>query len=227
METICVYGDSITKGVIFDAVRKRYTLLKTSFVNLICENEKISITNHSRFGCTVSQGKEIFEKSKANPQDYDFTVLEFGGNDCDYQWAEVSENPDFPHTCNTPPEKFESDYLSFIDEIKAKGGRPVLMTLPPIDAKKYFSWITNGLSAKNVLTFLGSVNKIYSWHEKYNSMVCRMSGLANVPLLDIHTEFLRQDDFCDFLCIDGIHPNEAGHQLIADTLHCIINSLKQ
>ena len=34
----------------------------------------------------------------------------------------------------------------------------------------------------------------------------------------IRTAFLQRRDYRDYLCIDGIHPNDKGHILIADIL---------
>ena len=32
---ICVFGDSVAKGVVFDEIKNKYTFLKENFVNLV------------------------------------------------------------------------------------------------------------------------------------------------------------------------------------------------
>ncbi|OLA61120.1 MAG: hypothetical protein BHW37_01125 [Firmicutes bacterium CAG:272_52_7] len=39
-----------------------------------------------------------------------------------------------------------------------------------------------------------------------------------IPMIDIRSAFLVKRDYSDYLCEDGIHPNERGHKLIKDTL---------
>lgn len=37
-------------------------------------------------------------------------------------------------------------------------------------------------------------------------------------LLEKITSFLEQKNYSDYLCDDGIHPNERGHELIAEAI---------
>ena len=57
------------------------------------------IENKAKFGSTISIGKNIIFKNieliKETKSKY--VVMEFGGNDCDYNWREISENPDKYH----------------------------------------------------------------------------------------------------------------------------------
>lgn len=216
--SVCVFGDSVTRGVVFDSVRKRYTLLCDSFANLISNNFPVSIRNYSKFGCTVTKGLEMMQKHRSELAGFDYTVLEFGGNDCDFNWPEVSAAPERDHRPGTPPDLFEQDYIKMIDEIKQSGSRPVLLTLPPIDAKRYFAWISRGLNPRAILNWLGDVEHIYRWHESYNLAVCRIAKECCAPLIDISSAFLETKNYRDLICEDGIHPNESGHRLISSEI---------
>ena len=59
---------------------------------------------------------------------------------------------------------------------------------------------------------------IYRWHEMYNAAICDLSNSMKIPMIDIRSAFLVKRDYSDYLCEDGIHPNERGHKLIKDTL---------
>lgn len=215
ISSVCIFGDSVAKGVVFDAVKNKYSLLKESFANIMEKQQQISIYNFSKFGCTISMGSEILKRHEKELKNFDYTVLEFGGNDCDYNWAEVSKNPTDQHVCNTPIPDFKEKYVELVKRVIQNGGRPVLLNLPPIDPKRYFKWISKGLDSKNILVFLGRVDAIYKWQEMYSKAVEELAEEKNIPLIDIRSGFLSKKNFSDFLCEDGIHPNEKGHLLIS------------
>lgn len=211
---VCVFGDSIVKGVIYDSEKHRYSILKDSFINMIQRQSNIEIDSIACFGCTVSKGMNLLNKVENKIKDYDYTFIEFGGNDCDYNWATVAENPNINHDCNTPIEIFTEKYKKMIEKIKAAGGRPVLVTLPPIDSKRFFDWVSKGLDKNNILKFLGDVEHIGRWQSMFNEAVKQLSKIFDLPLLDIRSIFLNQNNITDYLCEDGIHPNKEGHKLI-------------
>jgi acyl-CoA thioesterase I len=224
--TVCVFGDSVSKGVIFDSVIKKYTLLRDCFANLIMNSFPVIIRNYSKFGCTITKGMELLRHHKNELSDYDYTVLEFGGNDCDYNWAEISARPQGQHQPKTPVGVFKQKYEELIEQVKKCGSCPVLLTLPPIDAKRYFSWISKGLNSGAILNWLGDIEHIYRWHERYNLAVYQVAKDCAVPLIDISSAFLETRSYQDFLCEDGIHPNEKGHRLISGVIGDTISHLK-
>ncbi|NTV90695.1 MAG: SGNH/GDSL hydrolase family protein [Clostridiales bacterium] len=216
--SICIFGDSIIKGVIFDGMRGRYSFLKNSFANIFGRTTGIKVDNFAKFGCTVSVGDQLVEKHVDELAEYRYTVLEFGGNDCDFDWAAISENPDKQHLPKTPLAEFETLYSRIIDKVIACGSKPILFSLPPLDARRYFAWVSRGLNADNILKWLGDVEHIYRWHEMYNLVVLKLSAIKNVPLIDIRQAFLESRDYFSLYCEDGIHPNEAGHALISSVI---------
>lgn len=213
-QSICVFGDSVSKGVVFDSALKKYMIIKDSFLHLLERAANVMVSNYSKFGCTVTKGWEILQKHQNELSKYDYTVLEFGGNDCDYDWAKISAEPEAFHLPKTPVADFAEKYSGMVTEVKTCGGNPVLLSLPPIDAKRYFEWVSRGLNADNILRYLGDVEHIYRWHEMYNLAVCRVALERQVPLIDISSVFLQTGNYQKFICEDGIHPNEMGHKLI-------------
>jgi lysophospholipase L1-like esterase len=218
IKSICVFGDSIIKGVVFDNIRRRYIFLQNSFANLFEMKTGIKVDNYAKFGCTITTGKQIIEKHQANLSGYMYTALEFGGNDCDYNWKNISEHPDDIHRPNTPLDMFENLYSEIIDKVSAAGSKPVLFSLPPLNAGRYFSWLSKGLNAENILHWLGDVEHIYRWHEIYNLVILKLTAIKNVPLIDIRKAFLESHNYINLYCEDGIHPNEAGHALISSVI---------
>ena len=99
---IDVWGDSILKGVVFDEAGGRYRLLKDGAVNAFSQLFHIDVKNHSHFGCTAPKALANLDRTLSKGEDADVVLLEFGGNDCDFNWAEVSKDPTLDHKPHTP-----------------------------------------------------------------------------------------------------------------------------
>ncbi len=212
-----VYGDSISKGIVYDEAREKYVLLEESYPNLLQGKLKGVVHNAAKFGNTVlrAAGKLQNDVLKKHP---DIVVIEFGGNDCDFNWEEIAKDPQGDHQPNIDFNIFQKLLTSLITSLKREGIVPVLMTIPPLDADRYFKWISKNSAAvgEKILTWLGSVSKIYWWQERYNSAILNTAQETGTRWIDIRSAFLKTPDFRQFLCIDGIHPNSGGHRLIAD-----------
>jgi lysophospholipase L1-like esterase len=96
----------------------------------------------------------------------------------------------------------------------------VLLTLPPIDSRRYLRFICrDGLSRENILRWLGDVDAIYRWQEKYSAMVGAIAAEEGLRVIDLRGCFLRDGHSPEeLLCEDGIHPSRLGQSLIFRTL---------
>ena len=215
---IGIFGDSVAKGVIFDEARNKYTQIRSCFANLFEQKTNLPIVNYARFGCTVAKGADILNKHIGELKTFSHTLLEFGGNDCDLNWSEVSHSPLSLHLPKVPLPQFEEIYIKMIDIIKSAGSVPVILSMPPLDPEKFFDWVSKGLNRENILEYLGDVGFIYKWHESYNTAVKNLAELRSARLIDIREAFLKEKSYADYLCRDGMHPNEKGHALICKML---------
>lgn len=214
---ICVFGDSIGKGVVLQANTSRYELFKMNLEKLLGV-KGVNIKNYSMFGCTVSKGLSIVKRHAQELMGYKSVFLELGGNDCDFAWHEVAENPDAAHFPNTPLAEFKQLYRQLVEVIRSHGGRPIILTLPPLDPERFFNWVSRGLNRENILKWLGDVDMIYRWQERYNVEVMLLASQLSVPIIDIRSAFLERNQYRDYLCSDGIHPNGEGYRLIYKTI---------
>lgn len=224
MKLITAFGDSIMRGVVLDmaAAQPRYTLLDENFSSRCSSILGLKIMNHGRYGNTTSHGLRELERRKEQIAGSDFCVLEFGGNDCDHRWQEIACNPEGEHRPITPLNHFAAQYHELVAGIRRLGSLPVMLSLPPIISDRYFESFSRTMSnveRNNVLGWLnGCVENITRWHEMYNLELFKLSALLRTPIIDITTPFLAQRSYRDLFCEDGIHPNAAGHRLIADTI---------
>lgn len=220
-----VYGDSISKGIVYDDTSERYVVLEKNFTSIVGNKLKCVIYNMGKFGNNIVRGQQRIEKEviKKNP---DFVLIEFGGNDCDFDWQAVAENPKAEHEPKTDLSLFQKTLDNIIQYFRNLNIIPVLMTLPPLDSDRYFKWICKNdpKVEEQVLLFLGSTNAIYTWQEQYSKKIEETARRDNAILIDVREAFLSQKDYSRYLCVDGIHPNEEGHKLIADKILEYINS---
>lgn len=217
---IGIFGDSIGKGILLRPNSDRYSTLKIDLHRFVGASEQqLSIQNYSMMGSTVTKGLSVLDRHLDKVKQYQNVLLEFGGNDCDYNWQSISENPHAAHECNTPIPVFIKKYTEIIEKIRERQGNPIMLTLPPLVADKYFEWISRNLNKDNILAWLGGdVNMIYRWQELYNAKVTWLASQLAVPLIDIRSAFLQQHQYQKLMCEDGIHPNEAGYKLIYRTV---------
>ena len=224
---IISFGDSVMKGIvtgkdITEKGRERYVISDSSFASLCARRMGVTIENYGRFGNTVTGGVRDVARHARQIEDARLAFLEFGGNDCNYDWNAIAEKPGDEHSPQTTLSAFRSTYVTLISRVREFGCIPVMLSLPPIDSVKFYSYICTGFCAEkcsNVLKWLGgSVNTIGNWHEMYNLELYRIAAEEGVRLIDITTCFLSRRDFSSLFCDDGMHPNETGHSLISDAI---------
>ena len=215
---ITIYGDSILKGVLLED--GRYTINRQWEKKMAAEHA-LEIRNSAHFGSTL--GKALAQIRRDSEKTYgagEIAVLEFGGTDCDYDWAAIAADPEGQYECKTPPPLFCEQYREAVGLIRRSGRRPVILTLPPIHSLRYLGFICRaGLSRENILRWLGDVDAIYRWQAAYSRMAGRIAREEGAQLIDLRGAFLRDGRSPEeLLCIDGIHPSRAGQELIYDTI---------
>ena len=217
---IFLLGDSVSKGVMFDNEKGRFSLLRESFYNLLRPKFNTEVVNISRLGRTLSDALTALEQQLKlrKPR---AVAIELGGNDCDFDWVQVAKEPQAAHECKTPFTQFEQGIRDLVTRLRRDNIVPILINLPPIDADRYFRFICreDPKMEKGVLSFLGSVTHIYWWHERFSSVIGKIADEMGARFIDIRRNFLYQEDYRDFIGDDGIHPNEHGHKLIAECIH--------
>lgn len=215
---VTIYGDSILKGVLMEDGKY---VVDRGWEQQISKRFGLEVRNRSRFGCTIRKALDTIRRDCAQSNaPGGITLLELGGNDCDYDWKAVSEAPDAEHLCKTPPELFRERYREAVALVRQSGRKPVLLTLPPIHSERYLGFICrDGLSRGNILHWLGDVEAISRWQEGYSRMVEKLAQETNATLIDLRSAFQSAAQTLEqLLCIDGIHPSRMGQNVIRDTL---------
>ena len=217
-------GDSIIKGVLVqsEGERSRYSLADKSIVECCAEKLGGESLNLGKMGCTIEVGERILNRYLDKMSGAQYVLLEYGGNDSDYNWQEIAEAPEKEHFPRTRLEVFEQVYERVINKVKEMGAIPLVLSLPPMDAERYFAFFSqkweDGFRA-NVMRWLGgSTNTIMSGHELYNLATMRIAQRAGAQWIDVTSGLLKGHNFRAYLCDDGIHPNERGQRVIAEAV---------
>jgi len=212
---IGIWGDSVLKGVVFDEAKGAYRILAAGCAESVARVLNLSILNKSRFGCTIDKGMRQLERALADGLDCDLVLLEYGGNDCDFEWAAVATDPSLPHEPHTPLPQFKETYRQMIAMLRQNRIEPLVMSLPPIDAERYFEFIVSrGPDRNRIMAFLGDVQLIYRHQEAYSLAVTTLAATEGCRYAPVREAFLAARDCPGLICADGIHPNERGHELM-------------
>lgn len=212
-----IYGDSIMKGTILDAGYRYHAIMNEYLVKLY-DRFGIEAENRARFGITVQRGHSILLRDIDEGLDCELALVEFGGNDSDFKWSEISLEPEKEHLPLTSMADFKQNIASMTEELRTQGVQPIMMTLPPIEPNRYLDFVSrNGNSRENILKWLGYVEKIYETHKSYSDAVAEIAQERMVPLVDVRSAFPSGDALGEYMCIDGVHPDKKGYQLIADS----------
>ncbi len=218
--TITVFGDSISKGLFLNGTK--IDKLSTSAVDILQNNFMLEIENKSAFGQTL---KRVYEKGmidqyleKINYDNNNMVVFALGGNDSDYNWDEVQKEPDAFHTSKTGLAEFSCILEESINKLKMNNVKVVIASVFPIDSKRYFE---NVLSVKydgqKILQFLHNDLTNIARHQEIFNVACLKSAIKNnCSFLDYRSVFLNLANMLDYMCDDGIHPNEKGQTVIAE-----------
>ena len=212
----CIFGDSIGRGVIYYYEKEGYDTDR-GFVSMLENAWNIKADNYTRFGHTVDAGLSMLTK-KLGKTDSEIVFLEFGGNDCDFHWKEISADPDAFHAPKTPLCEFVRIYSAMIQAVKNAEKTPIALNLPPIQHELFFDWVSRDASRENILKWLDYDKKeIYRWHESYSYAVYNVCRENRIKMIDIRSAFDGKE-LSNFICLDGIHPNVDGHKLIFEKI---------
>ena len=142
----------------------------------------------------------------------------FGLND---SAGDVSQGNTSPRV---PIDRYEENLRHFVGVLRSQGARPILLTPNPVAwtpelKRRYGKPPLNPDDPDGYNVFV----------KQYAGVVRKVAAAWNVPLVDVYRLF---DDYARSdrnrlhdLTLDGMHPNDRGHRMIADHLVTIIRPL--
>ncbi len=202
---IVAFGDSTT------AMRGNLNIYsKRLEQKKIREGYQIRMVNSGIPGNNTTQAKKRFQKDVLNHQP-DLVIIQFGINDAA---VDVYKNP--PATkSRVSKTEYKNNLLHFISILNSKKIHVILMTPNPCSwtkslKKSYGKPPYNPDEADGFNVLL----------KDYAEIVREISRSKKVPLVDVYQEFndygMNKGKSVNDLLLDGMHPNDAGHEIIAD-----------
>lgn len=216
---IIALGDSIIKGVVLNIEsngKLHYALSDRNIVDQVANKTNHEAINLGKMGCTIEAGERILDRHLGDIENAQYALLCYGGNDSDYDWRAIAQSPEAEHMPKTPISVFEKTYARIIDKVRQAGLTPIVMSMPAMDAERYYQFFTSVFSdeeKRNVSRWLkNGTDAIWAGHELYNDAIKRVAAATDAMLVDVSKAFSQPDKY---LCIDGIHVNAMGQTKIA------------
>lgn len=214
---VYIYGDSLMKATVPDATLKYHFHLPEIMARY--PTGRIQVTNRAKMGATISKGLSLVQHDAQRGLEADYALVCYGGNDSDYDWPAIAAAPEGTHLPHTLPDVFRSTLGSILSLLRQQGVQPVLMSLPPIDPRRYLRFICrDGLDRAAILRWLGDEDMIYRYQELYSDMVTEVAYESGTPLIPVRQTFLADHNMASQLSADGIHLSMDGYQKLFDTL---------
>ena len=92
----------------------------------------------------------------------------------------------------------------------------ILVTPLPLMSNRYYHWVSKGRDADRILKYLrNDPESISRWQERYAIAIRNTAIECSCHLADLRAWMLEELDYPSLICEDGIHPNEAGHEIIS------------
>lgn len=212
-----IYGDSLLKATVPEADGKYKFHLGEVMARY--GDAAAQITNRAKFGATVEKGMALVQHDLSRGTDAAWALIGYGGNDSDYAWPAIAADPTACHLPRTSLPRFSQVLGDTVALLRERGVKPVLMTLPPIDAQRYFDFFCSaGLDRSAILTWLGEVGVIYRTQELYSDAIAAFARREDVALIDVRRTFLPDHHLRDLIAADGIHLTLPGYQRMMDAL---------
>ena len=224
MECFSVFGDSVFKGVRYDSASGKTVVNDRLGLDAAAREAGLTLKNFSKFGCTITKAWNYVQKMFTRI-DSDIVLMNFGGNDCNYNWEAISERPSDVHLPNTSLDEFVETYNNMIDYVMERRSLPVLATLLPVQDKTYIDYVcaSRGLDRNNVMKWVNSRSQSLSDHQKeYSDAVVAVAADRGIPLIDLRSAFNSKGRAASLLGPDGIHPNDRGQKVMRGCFQAFI-----
>ena len=215
---ISAYGDSILKGAVTGTDSGHlFDIIEDSSLVLASKALGFDLNNQSVFGSIVSKTQRRLNRDIEKGIFSDLAIIESGGNDCDYDWTQVSSFPDEKHLPRTTLEDFIQKISEMVDVCRKNKITPLIMTMPPLVRDRWYNHILHGQDENAVLKILNdNPDRLYQNHELYNISLVEYAFKNSVQIVDMRKEMLLSENYRNLMCLDGIHPNKKGYKFMSE-----------
>ena len=120
MKKVALFGDSILFGIIIQ--NGKYAKNKDFDLRKVASEYDLDLLNISQMGRNSTEGVQTVKDYLALHPAPDYAVIEFGGNDADYDWATITKSPT-PSYPKIPTQKFVENLTEIAEILENVGDR--------------------------------------------------------------------------------------------------------
>ena len=215
---LVVFGDSILKGVItIPNSGKLFDTTENDSLSLAQKELGFELDNRSIYGNITSKGLVKLQKFFEKGGEADFCIIEFGSNDCDYDWGTLIQK--------VPLAEYLENLASMVKLCREHKVTPLMMGLIPYVCNDWYQTIIKGQNEAAILDFLGGSSETLGKNQLiYKDAQKDFVQKNNVQFLDPWTIF---EGHKELMCYDGIHPNEKGYELLSKAWIKFLSEVKK
>ncbi len=215
---LVVFGDSILKGVItIPNSGKLFDTTENDSLTLAQKELGFELDNRSIYGNITSKGLLKLQKFFDKGESADFCVIEFGSNDCDYDWGTLVQK--------VPLEDYLANLTAMVKLCREHKVTPLMMGLIPYVCDDWFKTIIKGHDEAAILNFLGGSAETLGKNQLiYKNAQADFVQKNKVQFLDPWQIF---EGHKELMCYDGIHPNEEGYQQLSKAWIKFLSEVKK
>lgn len=215
---LVVFGDSILKGVItIPNSGKLFDTTENDSLSLAQKELGFELDNRSIYGNITSKGLIKLQKFFEKGGEADFCIIEFGSNDCDYDWGTLVQK--------VPLAEYLENLAAMVKLCREHKVTPLMMGLIPYVCDDWYQTIIKGQNEAAILDFLGGSSETLGKNQLiYKDAQADFVQKNNVQFLEPWTIFQGHKEL---MCYDGIHPNEKGYELLSKAWIKFLSEVKK
>ena len=238
VDSIIAWGDSILKGVVSGGDSKRFDITQNDSLSQACAALGIELANKSVFGSWMTKTRRTQDRSIRAGAAAQIGIIESGTNDSDYDWTAVNQNPDADHLQRCPLDEFSRLMEEAVSVARQNKITPVIMIPTPLVPEWWFNNICIGNDEAAIVRFINktylqdqdcaasqndpqdqkraAAMRLYQNQELFSLKAAAIARALDVQIVDIRSEFLAHPNYKTLMCLDGVHPNQAGYDFMAE-----------
>ncbi|MEW5759059.1 MAG: GDSL-type esterase/lipase family protein [Candidatus Omnitrophota bacterium] len=226
--TLVCFGDSFTKGKVFDLKDKDFRITAKNFPNLLARGLPLikvinaGVNDNTTFDALNRIEKDVLAK---NPN---YVLILFGGNDVRIDWFKLIISGFRDPKSKVSLKDYRVNLIKMVSILRKNTILPILVTLPPIDTSQFLKRLSIAFGTRiiSIIKKHSGGKRIKCTYAKYNDAIKTIAKNTKVPIIDLRREMLKFKNWQDFLSQDGAHPSTKGHafmaKIIADSLNKLI-----
>ena len=155
--------------------------------------------NRAIYGNISSKGLVKLQKFLEKGSTADLCIIEFGSNDCDYDWNVFKPDSELPPFDAILPKVPMEDYLANLDAMvklcREHKITPLIMNLIPYICGRWFKTIAKGHDEAAILRFLdGTADTLGRNQTRYNTALVDFAKKNTVQTVDVWALFSALED---------------------------------